>query len=142
MLLWMHPIIQLSVTVLSTYVMFMGIQRFRFVHAKAKVRFDWKRHVLLGKIVLAVWFFGFCLGLGMARYDWGTVNLTEGHFMVGMIMAPLIVFGFVSGLILQTPAKGHGRLALVHGVLNTVLFLLSLYQLVTGIGVVRLFLLA
>ena len=140
MLLWIHPTIQFCVTLLSSYVMYMGVKRFMFVYFKAKARFEWKRHVLLGKIVLAVWFLGFCLGLFMANHAWGVINLTEGHFAVGMVMGPLIVAGFATGLILQKPAKGRAGLALSHGIVNSILFLLSIYQLVTGLGVIRLFL--
>jgi len=51
-LLVIHPIIQFSAVMLTLYVFYLGVQRFRSFHLHQKTLFRWKRHVLLGKIAM------------------------------------------------------------------------------------------
>ena len=139
---WLHPILQLLVTFLSAYVAYMGVQRFLFTFCKMKsCFFAWKRHVLLGSIVLIIWFLGFLLGAGYAYLRWGAVGLTDDHFSTAMIMLPLLAVGFGTGMALRVPAKRGPTVPLVHGVCNMLLFLLSLWQIWTGWEVIEMFLL-
>lgn len=140
-MLWIHPILQLLCTVLACYVMYMGFLRFKVLHLKKKAMFPWKRHVNLGQIVLPVWFLGIVLGLFFAQYEWGNINMTDAHFWVGISMAPLILVGFITGLIIRKPARRAKTIPAIHGICNTAAFLLSLYQVYSGIGVISLFLL-
>lgn len=141
MLMWIHPAIQTVAMILSVYVLFMGIQRFRFQHLKQKCMFNWKRHVLLGKVVHVLWAIGCFLGLYMANHAWGSVNLTGGHYSIGVAMLPVIAVALGTGLMLQKPKGKRANLALVHGVCNIVLFLMACYQSYTAIEVIELFLL-
>jgi len=140
-LLWIHPVLQFLCTVLALYVMFLGVQRFRAAHLKHKVMFNWKRHVLTGKIVLGVWFVAFVWGAGACRILWGASDLTGTHFVVGLIMLPLLVTGYATGHVLDAVKKRRTVLPLVHGANNALLLGLALYQIWTGIEVVRVFLL-
>ena len=49
-MLVIHPIIQFSAVMLTLYVFYLVVQRFRSLHLHQKTLFRWKRHVLLGKI--------------------------------------------------------------------------------------------
>lgn len=140
MLMWIHPAIQGTAMLLAFYVLYMGIQRFRFQHLGHKCMFNWKRHVLLGKVVHILWLLGFFLGLYMAYWAWGSIDLTGGHFLVGVIMVPVIVVAFTSGLILEKPKGKRAGLALLHGGCNLLLFLLACYQAYSAIEVINLFL--
>lgn len=141
-MLWIHPIIQTLCMVLATYVLYMGIQRFRFAHlGNRKARFNWKRHVLLGKITHAIWLAGFGIGLFMAWFYWGSINMTEGHFIVGVLMVPVILASFISGIMLEKPKGKKTKLAMTHGSLNVVLYGMAVYQAVSSVWVIDLFLL-
>lgn len=140
-MLWIHPVIQTICLALATYVMYMGIIRFRFQHMGVKGMFNWKRHVFLGKVVHGVWLFGLVLGLLMAHGYWGSINLTAGHYYVGVAMGPLVLLGLGTGLMLQTPKGKRPSLALAHGAVNIVLYAMALYQAWTAIEVIELFLL-
>ncbi len=140
-MMWLHPFIQSVALILAVAVLYMGIQRFRFQHLKIKAAFNWKRHVLLGKVVHGLWLVGFGLGLFMAHSAWGSVNLTGPHFLAGVIMVPLILISLATGLVLEKPKGRRAGLALTHGVCNVILFLLACYQAWTAVEVVRLFLL-
>lgn len=140
-MMWLHPFIQSLAMILAAYVLYMGVQRFRFQHMKSKCIFNWKRHVLLGKVVHCLWLFGFSLGLFMAWRTWGSINLTGGHFLVGVIMVPFILISLGTGLVLEKPKGKRLGLALTHGVCNLVLFGLAGYQAWSSIEVIKLFLL-
>lgn len=140
MLLWLHPLIQDLCLILAFWVLFMGIKRFRVQHLGAKLLFPWKQHVFWGKVVHATWFFGMLLGLFMAWYAWGDINLTGLHFL-GVAMLPVMAVGFTTGLMLQKPKGKRPTLALVHGISNLLLVCMALFQAVTSIDVINLFLL-
>ncbi|BBD06797.1 DUF4079 family protein [Desulfovibrio ferrophilus] len=140
-MLWIHPVLQLLCTLLALYVMVLGVQRFRASHLKQKVMFNWKRHVFYGKIVLIIWFVAFVWGAGAARILWGASDLTGIHYVIGLIMLPLLVTGYATGHVLDTVKKRRAVLPVVHGLNNMLLLGLALYQVWTGIEVVRVFLL-
>ena len=140
-MLWIHPLIQAVCLILATYVMYMGFMRFKFQHLGQKAFFNWKRHVLLGKIVHAIWLLGLALGLFMTQFYWGSINLTEGHYYVGVAMGPMIFISLGTGLMLQKPKGKRLGLALFHGITNVVLYIMALYQAWTAIEVIELFLL-
>ncbi|BCS89726.1 DUF4079 family protein [Pseudodesulfovibrio sediminis] len=140
-MLWLHPFIQATALILATYVMYMGINRFRFQHLKQKAAFNWKRHVLLGKMVNWLWLIGWLLGLYMTFTSWGSINLTGGHYVIGTLMVPFIIVSLVTGFILQKPSGKRPGLALTHGVTNGVLYCMALFQSFSGMEVVKLFLL-
>lgn len=140
-MLWIHPAIQTICMILATWVLFMGMQRFRAQHLGVKVMFPWKQHVFWGKVVHFLWLLGLFLGLFMAWHYWGSINLTDGHFLVGIAMAPTIIISLITGLMLQKPKGKRTRLALFHGSVNLLLFAMALYQGLSSIEVVELFLL-
>lgn len=140
-MMWIHPAIQSLAMLIAIYVLYMGIQRFRFQHLKIKCAFNWKRHVLLGKVVHGLWLLGFGLGLLMAYLEWGSIDLTGGHYLVGVLMVPVILVALATGLILEKPKGKRTGMALVHGGCNVLLFCMACYQAWTAVEVIELFLL-
>ena len=91
-MLSIHPIIQISATCLGLYVFYLGVQRFRSLHLKQKVKFNWKRHVLLGKIVMATWLAGILGGLSIVYMTWHGFLVTGIHGKVALVILPLILY--------------------------------------------------
>ena len=87
------------------YVLWLGFGRFKTAHLKQPGAFNWKRHVLWGEIVLCAWLAGMLGGLYMVWSTWPMVFITGRHAWVGLSMAPLILFGLVSGLIMHRRKK-------------------------------------
>ena len=131
-MLSIHPIIQLSATCLCLYVFYLGVQRFWSLHLKQKVKFNWKRHVLLGKIVMATWLAGILGGVSIVYIYWHGFLLTGIHGKVTLVILPLILFGLFSGLHMNRKKKKRTLLPFVHGLVNLTILVLALYQISTG----------
>lgn len=139
--MWIHPAIQTIALLLALWAFRLGYNRFCFQHLNIKCRFDWKLHVKLGKVVHGLWLFGMGVGVYMAWNAWGSVNLTGGHYLVGVSMIPIILVGLGTGLALEKPSGKRAKLALIHGTANTALLLMALYQAWSGVEAIQLFLL-
>ena len=138
MIMWIHPVLQTLALILSLYVLQLGWVRFSFAHlGKRGVVFAWKRHVLLGTIVLCGWGLDFIIGVGAAWWGWQTVFITGTHYQVGLSMLPLIAFGLGTGFYMDRNKAKRVALPLAHGAVNALLVLLALYQLFTGILILR-----
>jgi hypothetical protein len=131
-MLYIHPFIQTAGILLALYVFYLGVQRFRSGHLHQRVAFKWKRHVLLGKIVLCILFIGLLGGVIMVYIHWHFFLITGIHAIVGLILAPLIIIGFITGIYLDVKKGKHRLLALFHGMNNLIVLLLSLGQAVSG----------
>ncbi|NJB67830.1 hypothetical protein GGQ74_001470 [Desulfobaculum xiamenense] len=142
MLLWIHPALQLACTLLACHVLWLGARRFMALHLGRKRVFNWKRHALLGRVVLIVWFVAFVWGAAMTRIQWGSSDLTGTHYVVGLVMLPLLITGYATGEVLDRKRARRTVLPLVHGANNLLLFALAVWQVVTGVWVVRTFLLS
>ena len=140
-MLRLHPAFQALMTVVSFYALYLGLQRFRSLHLKQKAAFNWKRHVLIGRIVLVGWLLGLIGGLLMTRWAWHGVFITGPHAYLGVTMSPLIIFGLVSGWHMNRVKKKRTTLPLLHGLNNLLLVLLALVQGVTGVLAFRMFVL-
>ncbi|MEN8142414.1 MAG: DUF4079 domain-containing protein, partial [Thermodesulfobacteriota bacterium] len=124
MLLFIHPLIQATAILLAAYAFLTGLQRFRALHLHQQTTFPWKRHVLIGRITLAMILAGMILGLAMVRFHWQKNLMTMGHGEMGLVLIPFLLFGIVSGLILDSKGKGRKTLRLLHGINNTLVLLL------------------
>lgn len=131
-MLFLHPALQLSATLLAVYVFFLGVQRFRSLHLNRAAKFNWKRHVLLGTIVMPAWLAGMLGGAGMVYVTWHGFLITRGHGKVALGMLPLILFGLFSGLYMDRKKKKRRLFPLVHGLNNAVVLALALYQIFSG----------
>ena len=132
-----HPIIQFSAVLLTLYVFYLGVQRFRFLHLYQNTVFRWKRHVLLGEIALGTLLGGMTGGVTMVYFYWHGFFITGAHGAVAFVMTPFIIFGSASGLYMNRNKKKRKALPLIHGLSNLVLLILALTQVVSGWGVYR-----
>lgn len=138
-MLLIHPMVQAAGILLVLAAALSGVQRFRSLHLHQQTSFPWRRHVLLGKAAFFTLLAGAGLGLGMVRYHWDQNLMTMGHGKTGLVILPLLVFGIVSGLLLDAKKAKGTVLKVHHGVNNTLVLLLVLNQLRTGLRVYRLF---
>jgi len=138
MIMWIHPLLQTLAVLLSLYVLYLGFVRFRFAHLGHKgIVFQWKRHVSQGIAVMVTWALAFVIGLSAAWMNWHVVGITERHYAVALVMLPLVLFGLGSGFLMDRVKAKRRLLPLVHGAVNALLVALALWQLWTGIGILR-----
>lgn len=140
-MLWIHPLLQLAATSLALYVLYLGWPRFQANHLGKKGRFMWDEHVRLGKYAHILWMAGLVLGLYAVNQAWGQNTITGTHYWIGQSMMPCIAAGYVTGLIMDRNRQKRRYLPLAHAVFNTVAVILALAQVITGVGVIREFLL-
>ncbi|MES9995891.1 DUF4079 domain-containing protein [Desulfovibrio aminophilus] len=134
---WLHPIFQTLALLLSVFVLLLGWTRFATVYLGRAGQFQWKRHVTLGTLVLLTWLGGFFAGLGVAWLKWQAVFFTGPHHRLALVMLPLILFGLISGLIMDRNRKKRRWLPLVHGLNNALLVPAGCIQLASGLLVLR-----
>ncbi len=77
----------------------------------------------------------------MVKSSWYGMLITGIHSKIGVLMIPLILFALGSGLYMNHKKKKRKVLPLVHAISNTVLLLLALSQIYSGIMVYREFVL-
>ena len=140
-MLFIHPIIQCSTILLALVALSLGVQRFRSIHIKQKVKFNWKRHVLLGQIAWVTMLTGMLGGAAMAYATWHGFLVTGTHGKVALVMLPLILFGLFSGLYMDRRKKKRRLLPLIHGLNNMIVLALALYQISSGWWVVNVYIL-
>jgi len=57
-MLIIHPISQFLAILVAILALYLGINRFRFLHLGQKAVFKWKRHVFFGAVALIAWLLG------------------------------------------------------------------------------------
>lgn len=140
-MLWIHPLLQLAATGLALYVLSLGWVRFQVNHLGKKGKFMWMDHVRLGKYAHILWMAGLVLGLYAVGQEWGDNGITGNHYWIGQLLMPCIAVGYVTGFIMDRDKKKRPYLPLIHGFFNTLAVLLALIQVVTGVLVIRDFML-
>ena len=140
-MLAIHPIIQYVAIILILYVLFLGFQRFRFLHLQKKVVFQWRRHVILGIISLGVLCVGMGVGILMVYVYWHGFFITGIHGILGLVMIFFIMCGLLSGLYMNYHKKKRKLLPIIHGLNNLCILLLACIQIMTGWKVYQAFVL-
>ena len=140
-MLVVHPTVQFLAILLTLYVFYLGLQRFRLLHLHQKVVFRWKRHVALGEVALGVLLAGMLGGMAMVYTYWHRVIMTGIHAKIALMMVPFMIFGLFSGLYMNRKKKQRRILALVHGLNNLAVLVMALSQIVSGSWVYRAFVL-
>lgn len=142
MLLWIHPVVQSLTGLLALYVLWLGLTRFAGRHFGSRTVFKWKRHVLLGKTVVAIWALGAVGGLTMTFVTYGKVFPGSLHFIVGMLALLLMLAAWLTGSQLDRQHEKSDVLPVLHMTNNLLLLILVAMQLYTGIGIIKSALLA
>lgn len=131
-MLYLHPLLQLCLTLLSVYVLYLGIQRFRSLHLSQQTAFPRNRHILLGKIVLGGWLVGMAGGVYVTKTFWHRNLITGDHAVIAVVMVPLIAWGLISGLYLEFSKRKRTFFPLLHAITNTICVVLALWQILEG----------
>ena len=131
-LLLIHPIIQFMAALLALYVLYLGAQRFRYLHLHQKTAFKWKQHVILGEISLGAWLAGMMTGFVMVYIYWHGVLITGIHGKSALVMLPFIIFGLLSGLHMDRKKKKRRLLPAIHALNNLFVLILAFIQVANG----------
>ena len=127
-MLFIHPIIQFMAALLALYVLYLGVQRFRFLHLRHKTIFKWKLHVVLGEISLGVWLVGMLTGFVMVYIYWHGVLITGIHGKTALVMVPFIIFGLFSGMHMNRKKRKRRLLPIIHALNNLFVLILASIQ--------------
>ncbi len=100
-----HPIFQTVGIIIMLFVLNLGISRFRMVHLKQKIRFNWKQHVRFGIIATTIWLIGIFGGLYIVKTSWYGFLITGLHAQIGLLMIPFILFALGSGIYMDRKKK-------------------------------------
>ena len=95
----------------------------------------------LGETALGVLLAGMVGGIAVVYSTWHGLFITGIHGKVALVMAPFIVFGFISGLYMNHTKKKRRILPFVHGLNNLVFLILAISQIISGSWVYRVFVL-
>jgi hypothetical protein len=138
MLLWIHPVLQALATLSALHVLHLGWVRFQSAHMGRKGGvFQWKTHVRQGVIAMALWTAGLAGGMWAAQQTWTVLGITGTHYWVGLCMLPLMAFGLATGWRMDKVKARRRALPLLHGAANLLLVLLALWQVATGVVILR-----
>jgi len=140
-MLYIHPVLQFTGILFALFVFKLGIARFRMIHLKQKMRFNWKQHVRFGISATIIWLTGIFGGFFFVKTSWYSFMITGLHAQIGLLMIPFIIFALVTGIYMDKNKKKRTVLPLVHGVFNTVMLILAFVQIYTGIAVYRTYIL-
>ncbi|MCK4502413.1 MAG: hypothetical protein KAU22_05215 [Desulfuromonadales bacterium] len=129
---FIHPLIQVTATLLALYVLWLGVNRFRHLHLQQKTAFRWQLHVRLGTLVLLLWLVGMVVGLVVAKQNWHGILITGTHGNRLFLILPLILFSLVSGLYMEKRKRRRIMLPFIHGSSNILLVIMVLLQAISG----------
>jgi len=136
-MLSIHPALMVLNAILMLYVLKLGLGRLAATRFGARTVFPWKRHVLLGKIVMAVLAGGFCGGLFMTWTQWSTPLKSGAHAVGAVCILVLALSGTLTGLHLNRTRRPGNPLALVHGIGNILMAAVIGVQAATGYVLLR-----
>lgn len=123
------------------YALITGAKRFGKNHLNQQWIFNWKKHVLLGKISIISLIIGALIGIIVVRINWKTSFITGIHAYIPVIIFLFILFGFIAGLYMDRNKKKRNVLPILHGIGNAIVFILAIFQIITGIKVFTTFVL-
>ena len=95
----------------------------------------------MGEIALGALLAGMLVGMAMVYVYWHGFLITGIHGGIALIMAPCIIFGFVSGLYMNHKKRKRRLLPFIHGLNNLVVLLMGIGQIISGFGLYMAFVL-
>jgi len=97
--------------------------------------------VALGEIALGVLLAGMVGGIVIVYITWHGLFITGIHGKVALVMAPLIIFGLISGLYMNHAKRKRRILPFVHSLNNLVVLIMAISQIISGSWVYKVFVL-
>ena len=128
---WVHPVTQGLAVLIGLLAMWQGILRVRMLCGQ-KVIFPWRNHVRLGTAGLLLWTAG-AYGFYVTHSYFGGTHITGIHATLAWPIMGLSILGLITGYVMNKYKKKRFWLPLIHGVGNTVLVLLVLYECWIGL---------
>lgn len=135
-LMWFHPIVQFLALFIGLYALWQGWLRVRMTVFKKKVIFPWKSHVRMGTLAMILWMIG-GLGFYTTHTIFGETHITEIHADVAWVIFALCAFGLINGAIMDKYKKQRHWLPVIHGVANTILVAIAIFECCNGISVLK-----
>lgn len=136
-MLYLHPVAQITATLLCLYALWLGWARLKSLHLGRQTRFQRQRHALAGGMGLGLMTLGVFGGLIMARLYFGGWLLTGEHGVIGLVMLPFMLFGLASGWALYQRPGPRKLLPLLHGLNNLLVLILAVLQIWEGSEVIE-----
>ncbi len=131
LVLWVHPAMQSLAVLIGLLAMWQGWKRIEMLWGR-KVIFPWRTHVRLGTVGLLLWTAG-AFGFYVTHSLFGATHITGIHATLAWPIIVLSILGLITGGIMNKYKKKRFWLPLIHGVGNTILMILVLYECWTGI---------
>ncbi len=131
---YIHPVMQVLFITLSVSALGLGMQRFRSAYLGHSVRFNWKRHVLFGRLAVVGLVVGAVVGDVATNLVWKDPSVVEHHGDMGGVVIGLFILGAVMGFVMDKYKQKRKFLPLLHGFVNLSAVLLALNQIRTGIA--------
>jgi len=136
-----HPLLQTVAIVFCLSAFYLGCRRALGNHLGLGITFPWKKHVIAGGVSLLLLLVGFGGGLSLTVRSFAVAGTTGIHYSVALVLLPFLLFCLCSGLCMDKVKKRRSVLNCCHGLCNTVVVFLVIWQLITGARLWRLFVL-
>jgi hypothetical protein len=94
-------------------------------------------HVMLGKVVVAVWAMGGLGGLAMTYLNFGRIFPESFHFRNAAAILVLLAVTWLTGTRMDRRRGQSKVLPLIHAANNVILLILAALQAASGIGIVQ-----
>ena len=133
-MLWVHALLQATAISAVLYTFYLGWIRIQSLYLGAKRVFPWKTHVRLGRWAMALLFMGGLGGFTLTYALWGALGVSGTHALVGTGIMGLLLLGYGSGYMLDARKGSSVLLRAAHGMTNSLLVCLALWQVVTGLN--------
>jgi len=77
----------------------------------------------------------------MVYLHWQGFFITGIHGVIGLLMIPFVIFGIISGVYMNYKKEKNPVFPFIHGLNNLVILIFALIQVITGLGIVKAFVL-
>lgn len=136
-MLYLHPAIMPFVILFLLYVLRLGLDRTFSRFPGRRRTFRWGSHVRYGRYAVLTLLAGAVGGALIALWRWEEVGNTGLHYMLALVMLPMMVIAYGTGHIMDAYRRKRTLLPLVHMINNLLLCALAVAQVITGIAALQ-----
>ncbi|MBU0482188.1 MAG: hypothetical protein KKG47_13920 [Proteobacteria bacterium] len=139
LILKVHPMVEFAAILLAFYAAWLGFQRTRTLHFGKTVPFRRDLHVIIGAASLVSMLSGIAAAeIIVSRFEDKGIQILVGmHGNMAMALIPFLLFALFSGFYLYLNPAKRIVLPALHAINNLIVLLLCLYQIFSGVGIVR-----